>query len=77
MLVLSRKIGEQIVIGDGIILTVTKIAAGRVGLGIQAPANVRIHRRELRPLDDKPAGPPPGFKPKGKPRKGGVDGETA
>lgn len=77
MLVLNRKIGEQIVIGDGIVLTVTKIGTNRVGLGIQAPKNVRIHRSELRPLDDKPDGPPPGFKPKGKPRKSGVDGEAA
>ncbi|MHB8972775.1 MAG: carbon storage regulator [Pirellulaceae bacterium] len=48
MLVLSRKIGEQIVIGDNITVVVNKVAGNRISLGIEAPANVRIVRGELR-----------------------------
>ena len=47
MLVLSRKIGERIVIGDGIELVVQKISGERVVLGLVAPADVRIMRSEL------------------------------
>jgi len=48
MLVLSRKVGEQIVIGDNITVVVNKVAGNRISLGIQAPAGVRIVRGELR-----------------------------
>ena len=47
MLVLSRKVGERIVIGDGIVITVNRIANNRVALGISAPADVRVIRSEL------------------------------
>ena len=47
MLVLSRKVGERLVIGDNIIVTVTKSSAGRVRLGIEAPPEVQIARGEL------------------------------
>ena len=47
MLVLSRKISESIQIGNDIVIVVTQIAGGKVKLGIQAPANVRILRGEL------------------------------
>ena len=47
MLVLSRKIGEAIVIGDGIVVTVTRMAGNRVTLGITAPGDVRVLRGEL------------------------------
>ncbi len=49
MLVLSRKIGEKLVIGDGITVVVNRIAGNRVTLGIEAPSDVRIVRGELRP----------------------------
>ncbi len=52
MLVLSRKIGESIVIGEGIIVTVTRISGNRVTLGIDAPADVRVLRSELMPTSD-------------------------
>jgi carbon storage regulator len=48
MLVLTRKAEESLVIGDSIIVTVVQIEGGKVRLGIQAPAHVRILRRELR-----------------------------
>jgi carbon storage regulator len=48
MLVLSRKIGEQIHIGDDIVLTVVEIKGGRVKLGLQAPLDCSIQRSELK-----------------------------
>jgi carbon storage regulator len=47
MLVLSRKVGEQVVIGSDIIITITEAGAGGVRIGIEAPNSVRILRREL------------------------------
>ncbi len=47
MLVLSRKAGEKLRIGDDITVTVAKIAGNRVRIGIDAPENVRIVRAEL------------------------------
>lgn len=47
MLVLTRKIGEKILIGDDITLTVVDIGPGRMKLGISAPPQHRILRSEL------------------------------
>jgi carbon storage regulator len=47
MLVLSRKEGEKLVIGDNITLVVSKISGNRVTVGIEAPADVKIFRGEL------------------------------
>jgi carbon storage regulator len=47
MLVLTRKPGESIVIGNGIRLTVVNVGPGRVKIGIEAPPNVRIDREEV------------------------------
>jgi carbon storage regulator len=47
MLVLSRKVGEKLVIDGGIAVTVVRIQGNRVTLGIQAPAEVKIMRSEL------------------------------
>ncbi len=47
MLVLSRKVGEQIQIGAGIKVTVLQIDGNRIKLGIAAPEEVRIFRAEL------------------------------
>ncbi len=47
MLVLSRKISESIQIGNDIVIVVTQIAGGKVKLGIQAPAHIRVLRGEL------------------------------
>jgi len=47
MLVLSRKLGERLVIGDNITVVVSRVAGNRVTLGIEAPADVRIVRSEL------------------------------
>jgi carbon storage regulator len=47
MLVLSRKQGEAIRIHDEIVVTVVNLGRGRVQLGIQAPAEVPVHREEV------------------------------
>jgi carbon storage regulator len=47
MLVLSRKIGERLVIGENITVVVSRVAGNRVTLGIEAPNDVRIVRGEL------------------------------
>lgn len=47
MLVLSRKIGERIRIGDDVVLTVVRIHGDKVRLGIEAPNDVTIHREEV------------------------------
>jgi carbon storage regulator len=49
MLVLSRKIGEKLVIGDLITVVVSRVAGNRVALGIEAPSNVKVVRFELTP----------------------------
>jgi carbon storage regulator CsrA len=50
MLVLTRKLGEEILIGDNIRITVARINGNRVALGIGAPDSVRILRAELQPI---------------------------
>ena len=48
MLVLSRKVGERIWIGENISVTVVRITGGGVRLGIEAPAELTVVREELR-----------------------------
>ncbi len=47
MLLLSRKVGERIVIGENITIEVIKIKGNRITLGLNAPADVTILRGEL------------------------------
>ncbi len=47
MLVLSRKKGESIVIGDDIELTVLSVEGDTIKLGIQAPKQIEIFRKEI------------------------------
>ena len=47
MLVLSRKAGDEIIIGDDIRVVVSQISGGRVSIGIQAPREIHIVRGEL------------------------------
>lgn len=47
MLVVSRKCGEAIVIGEGITVTVVQVRGRVVRLGIDAPRDVSVHRHEL------------------------------
>ena len=47
MLILSRKAGEKLVIGDNIVVEVVRVQGNRITLGIAAPSNVKILRGEL------------------------------
>jgi carbon storage regulator len=47
MLVLSRKKNESIIINDNITVTVIEIRGDKVRLGIEAPKDVSVHRREV------------------------------
>lgn len=47
MLCLSRKLDEQIRIGDGVVITVVEIKGDRVRLGIEADRDVPVHREEV------------------------------
>ena len=47
MLVLSRRVGESIVIGDDVTVTVLEVRGDVVRVGIQAPRSVTVHREEL------------------------------
>lgn len=52
MLVLTRKLEQQIQIGEGITVTVLSVKGNTVKLGIKAPNNVRVLRGELEPKTD-------------------------
>ena len=47
MLVLTRRAGESIVIGNEIVVTVVEVRSGQVRLGIQAPRHIEVHRHEI------------------------------
>ncbi len=47
MLVLSRKLGERILIGDNITVTIVRVGPNNVRLGIDAPRHLNIVREEL------------------------------
>jgi len=52
MLVLSRKIGERVTIGEDIVVTVVQISRDRIRLGFDCPPELRILRGELRRRED-------------------------
>lgn len=47
MLILTRKVGERLMIGDDIAVTVLSVKGNQVRLGIQAPASIAVHREEI------------------------------
>lgn len=47
MLILTRKSGQQLIIGDNIIVRVLEIKGDFVKIGIDAPKDVRVHRQEV------------------------------
>jgi carbon storage regulator len=47
VLVLSRRVGESVVIGDNVVVTVLEVRGGMIRVGIDAPREVAVHRKEL------------------------------
>ena len=47
MLVLTRKEGEAVIIGDDIAVTITRIRGDKVRIGIEAPTDIKVRRAEL------------------------------
>jgi carbon storage regulator len=47
MLVFGRKVGEEVIIGDEIVVKVVSVRGGRISLGFSAPSDVAINRREI------------------------------
>ena len=47
MLILTRRVGETIVVGDDISITVLAIKGSQVRLGVTAPKSVAVHREEI------------------------------
>lgn len=47
MLILTRKLGERITIGDHIVITLLDIKGTQVKVGIEAPKHIEIHRQEI------------------------------
>jgi carbon storage regulator len=53
VLILSRKLGESVVIGEDIVIRIVELRRSRVRIGIEAPPNVRIRREEHLSQDEK------------------------
>lgn len=47
MLVLSRRAGESIVIGNDVVITILEVRGGQIRLGVDAPRNLAVHRAEI------------------------------
>jgi carbon storage regulator len=59
MLVLTRKVGERILIGDGIVITVVRIQGDKVRIGVDAPPSIPVHREEVYRRVQAGIAPPP------------------
>ena len=58
MLILSRKVGQSIVINGNVVVKVVRVDGDQIKLGIQAPESVKVNREEIQRQQD--AGIPPG-----------------
>jgi carbon storage regulator len=68
MLILTRKVGEIIRIGDAVTIRVLEVRGSQVRLGVDAPADVRIFREEVyRAMQEEQAAASPGSIPTRKP----------
>ena len=47
MLILTRRVGETLVIGDEVLVTVLGVRGNQVRIGVNAPKNVSVHREEI------------------------------
>ena len=60
MLILTRKVGETLYVGEQVTVTVLRAKGYRVRLGISAPANVSVDREEIRRQKEADRAPVPG-----------------
>ncbi|MEE4146675.1 MAG: carbon storage regulator CsrA [Halieaceae bacterium] len=60
MLILTRRVGESLMVGDDITVTVLGVKGNQVRIGVNAPRDVAVHREEIynRIQDDEPGTPP-------------------
>ena len=75
MLILTRRVGETVMIGDEVTITVLGVKGNQVRIGINAPMHVGVHREEIyerikreqqhAAKEGEPARPVPGFAPTG------------
>ena len=47
MLILTRRVGEKLVIGENVIVTVLGVKGNQIRIGIDAPQEVQVHREEI------------------------------
>jgi len=47
MLILTRRLGEKLIIGDDIVITILDVNGNQVRLGINAPKNIAVNRQEI------------------------------
>lgn len=59
MLILSRRVGETLMLGDEIKVTVLSVKGSQVRIGIDAPATVAVHREEIYERIKAGKSPPP------------------
>lgn len=52
MLILTRRVGESLIIGDNVTLTVLGVKGNQVRVGVDAPRDVTVHREEIAKRDD-------------------------
>lgn len=53
MLVLTRKMGESLIIGDNITVTMLELNGGQVRVGVDAPREISVHREEVKKRIDR------------------------
>ena len=56
MLILTRRVGEKLVIGENVTITVLGVKGNQIRIGIDAPPEVQVHREEIFSTDSQRAG---------------------